>query len=101
MLLFGRHLLPFSSVLDVDVNPPIGIRFGEKFGSSERLSAVGENGSAVLVLDGPLLAGVLISEDVIAVKTFQIYSPALLSGIAPITRSFSQEAPMVTRLHPG
>jgi hypothetical protein len=66
----------------VDVDPPIGVLFGEDFGSPERLSAVGEDGGpAVLMLDGPLLACVLKSEDVVAVGVFNISSPASLDDM--------------------
>jgi hypothetical protein len=80
MVLIGRHLLLIPSVLDVDVDPAIGALSGERLGSCERLGALGEyGGSTVLMFDGPLLARVLISEDVVAVGVFQIASPASLS----------------------
>ena len=44
MLLLGHHLLLLPSVLEVDLDPPIGELFGELFGPPERLSAVGEDG---------------------------------------------------------
>jgi hypothetical protein len=46
MLLLGRHLLPLPSVLEVDVDPPIGELFGQQFGPPERTGAIGED-------DGP------------------------------------------------
>ena len=57
MVLIGRHLLLIPSVLDVDVDPPVGALSGERLGSSERLGAFGEyGGPTVLMFDGPLLA---------------------------------------------
>src|SRR5215216_4844721 len=77
MLLLGRHLLVLPSVLDVDVDPPIGELSGELFGPPERLSAVGEHGGPpVLMFHGPLLARVLIGVYVVAVGVFHISSPA-------------------------
>src|SRR5215218_7691537 len=74
-LLFVTHLLLIPAVLDVDVDPPVGVRFGERLGSPERLGAFSEyGGPAVLMFDGPLLACVLISEDVVAVSVFHISS---------------------------
>jgi hypothetical protein len=80
MLLIGHHLLLIPSVFDVDVDPPVGVLFNERLGSPERLGAFGEyGGPAVLMFDGPLLACVLISEDVVAVSVLHISSPASLS----------------------
>src|SRR5688500_13650665 len=80
MDLIGRHLLSIPSVLDVDVDPPVGVHSDERLGSSERLGAFGEyGGPTVLMFDGPLLACVLISEDVVAVGVFHLASSASLS----------------------
>jgi hypothetical protein len=80
MDLIGRHLLSIPSVLDVDVDPPVGAHSGERLGSSERLGAVGEyGGTTVLMFDGPLVACVLIGENVVAVGVFHISSPTSLS----------------------
>src|SRR5688572_4800433 len=80
MLLLDHHLLLIPSVLDVDVDPSIGVLLDEGLGSSERLGAFGEyGGPTVLMFDGTLLACVLISEDVVAVDAFHISSPASLS----------------------
>jgi hypothetical protein len=75
MVLLGRHLLFIPSVLDVDVDPPVGVLFDERLGSPERLGALGEyGGPAVLMFDRPLVACVLISEDVVTVSVFHISS---------------------------
>src|ERR687897_522791 len=42
MDLIGRHLLSILSVLDVNVDPPVGVHSGERLGSSERLGADAE-----------------------------------------------------------
>src|SRR5215208_2155996 len=82
MLLLGSHLLLIPSVLDVDVNPPIRVLFGERFSPPKCLSAVGEDGGLpVLMFDGTLPACVLIGEDVVAVGVFHISSPASLRGM--------------------
>lgn len=36
-LLLGRHLVLLTSMLEVDVDPPIGELLGEQFGPFERL----------------------------------------------------------------
>ena len=94
MLLFDHHLHLIPSVLDVDINPPVGVRFGERLGSPERLGTFGEyDGTTVLMFDGPLVAGVLISEDVVAIGFFHISSPASPSGILPWLGSAYGDAP--------
>ena len=81
-------VLSIPSVLDVDVDPPSGVLFGEHFGPRECPSTVGEDGSpAVLMFDGPLLACVLIGEDVVAVGVFYISFPASLGLMLPSSRS--------------
>src|SRR5215207_7177279 len=82
MLLCSRHLLLLPSVLEVDVDPPIGELFGEQLGPPERLSAVGEDGgTSMLMFHGPLLAHVLVGVDDVAVGVFHITSPASLGGM--------------------
>jgi hypothetical protein len=50
MVLIGRQLPLIPSVLDVDVDPPVGSISGERLGSSERLGAFGEYGSPTVLM---------------------------------------------------
>jgi hypothetical protein len=60
-LLFVAHLLLVPSVLDVDVDLPVGVRSGERLGSPAGLGTFDEyGGPTVLVFDGSLLACVLL-----------------------------------------
>ena len=82
MLLLGRHLLPLPSVLEVDVDPPIGELFGQQFGPPERTGAIGEDGGPpVAVVQGSLPFRVLVGVDEVAVGVFHISSPASLGGM--------------------
>jgi hypothetical protein len=84
MPLLGHLLLLVPSVLDVDVDPPSRVRFSEHFSPPERLGAVGEDGGpAVLVFEGPFVAGVLVGEDAVTVGVFHISSLASLVDMLP------------------